>query len=177
MGSPESGPSPSQGPRISRGAARVPSLLADHDRPNTGSARGQQVLLVAYCDGNRCARLRRLRRTHHATDARRLPARSSAVLGPLRLVIRSRPRSLLLSTPCLGHCDQAPIAALVRGLLTETGAKMDQPTRRGGNARQARADYRPRSVDGDHRTQPGTTAPALADRFQVSFISREQATH
>lgn len=91
--------------------------MADPTAPSGG---GQEVLLVAYCNGNRCAGLRRL---HCAEPAAGSPARPSSVLEPLHRAIRGRPRSLLVSTSCLGHCELAPMAALGWGLITDTGAR------------------------------------------------------
>lgn len=92
--------------------------------------REQRILLVAYCNGSRCAGLRRL---HANPSAAGLPApaplhcrsddRASSILEPLHRAVRQRPHSLLLSTDCLGSCAQGPMAALGWGLLTPAGAK------------------------------------------------------
>lgn len=91
---------------------------------STPAAGDQEVLLVAYSNGNRCAGLRRLAAAaaaaaeSHAEPASRLPA-----LEPLHRAVRRRPRSLLLLTPCLGHCDQAPMAALGWAVIADAVAR------------------------------------------------------
>lgn len=93
--------------------------MGDTSPPASGD---QEVLLVAYCNGNRCSGLRRLH-AERAADLAGHPASPSSALEPLHRAIRRRPHSLLLSTPCLGHCDQAPMAALGWAFLADAGAR------------------------------------------------------
>ena len=86
----------------------------------------QQVLSVAYCNGNRCAELRRLQSDPLATDLPTRPTQSLSTLDTLRSAIRQRPGSMLTTTGCLGYCERAPMAALGWAVLTDTGARWIQ---------------------------------------------------
>ena len=55
-----------------------------------------RVLLIARCDGSRCAGLHRLREENTS----------------LRAAVRRRPDAVLMTTLCLGHCELAAVAAV-----------------------------------------------------------------
>ena len=80
-------------------------------QPAAADSPGEPVLLVAVCAGRRCQALRAL---HDPS------ASASGNCGQLlKEAVRRRPRSVLISTGCLGPCGRGCVAAVGAGTATE----------------------------------------------------------
>ena len=80
-------------------------------QPAAADSPGEPVLLVAVCAGRRCQALRAL---HDPS------ASASGNCGQLlKEAVRRRPRSVLISTGCLGPCARGCVAAVGTGSATE----------------------------------------------------------
>jgi hypothetical protein len=67
----------------------------------------EPVLVVAACAGHRCRALR----------ARHDPSAAGGSTGELlRQAVQQRPRTVLISTPCLGPCARGCVAAVGTGI-------------------------------------------------------------
>lgn len=83
----------------------TPGLASNSPNAEPDPPADRELLLVAACDGERCAALHRLR--GQSDDAGR---------ADLRAAVRERRGAVLLRSPCLGACHRGSLAAVGRAV-------------------------------------------------------------